>query len=157
MNSQCDQAKRAVLLACGIGLLLTAAGCGGPKLPVVSGTVTLGGMPLVAATVIFMPEDETMSPAQATTDASGGYTLEQEADEEGIQPGKYSVRISTYQPASADEEPPVAAIKEKVSVRYNLETELNAVIDAEHDPDENPVNFDLETGGRIFQPAPESF
>ena len=156
MSSQFDHVKRAIWLVCVTGLLLTAMGCGGSKLPVVSGTVTLGGKPLVAAAVMFMPEDETQSLAQGTTDASGKYTLEQEAGEEGVQPGNYSVRITTFQPASPDDEPPIPAVKEKVPVRYNLETELNEVVDAERDYVEKPLNFELETGGRIFQPAADS-
>ncbi len=157
MTSACDQLKRAVWLACGSCLLLTAIGCGGEKLPVVSGTITLGGQPLADAAVIFLPEDETQSPAQATTDASGKYTLEQDADVEGIQPGKYAVRITTFQPASPDDDPPILAIKEKVPVRYNLETELSAAVEAEQDSVENPLDFELKPGGPIFQPTSDSF
>lgn len=157
MYSQFAYFKHGIRLACGIGLLLTAGGCGGSKLPVVSGTVTLGGKPLSDATVIFMPEDQTRSPAQGTTDSSGKFTLEQEADESGIQPGKYTVRITTYQPGSPDEEPPTPMKKERVPVEYNLETELSAVIDAEQDSQASSLDFKLKSGGRIFQPAPESF
>ena len=87
MRSQFDNVKRAIRCACGTGLLLTAVGCG-TKLPVVSGTVTLDRQPLAAATVIFMPENKALSPAQGTTDANGNYTLEQEAGVAGIPPGE---------------------------------------------------------------------
>ncbi|HJN10198.1 MAG: carboxypeptidase-like regulatory domain-containing protein [Pirellulaceae bacterium] len=156
MRSQFDSMKGAIRFVCGIGLLLTTVGCSS-KLPVVSGAVSLDGQPLAGATVIFMPENELLSPAQGTTDASSNYTLEQEADVAGIQPGEYSVRITTFQPASQDTDPATPAIKEKVPARYNLETALNAVVGAEQDSVERPHNFELRSGGEIFQPASDSF
>jgi hypothetical protein len=130
-------------------------GCGS-KLPVVSGTVTLDDRPLPSANVIFMPKDESQSPAQGTTDADGNYTLEQEAGIEGIQPGEYSVRITTFQPASDEEDPLVALVTEKVPMRYNVETELSAVVGAE-ESEEGAFDYPLISGGAIFQPEPDSF
>lgn len=156
MKSQFASVKHAIRCACGTSLLLVAVGCGS-KLPVVSGTVTLDGQPLAGATVIFMPEDEALSPALGTTDANGGYTLEQEEGVAGIQRGEYSVRITTFQPGSQDTDPATPAIREKVPVRYNLNTELNEVVGAEQDSQEKPFNYDLKSGGPIFQPASDSF
>lgn len=144
----------AMRLICGAGLLLTAMGCGS-KLTVVTGAVTLDDQPLAAATVIFMPKNEAQSPAQGTTDADGHYTLEQEAGTEGIQPGEYSVRITTFQPVAEDEDPS-SAVKEKVPVRYNVQTELTAVV-GEQESKEGAFDYPLISGGEIFQPAPDSF
>ena len=157
MTSQMVDVRRTIWFACGASLLLTALGCGA-KLPIVSGTVTLDGQPLAEANVIFMPGDEIQSPAQGTTDASGNYTLEQEAGIEGVQPGEYSVRITTYQPGSQDLDPPVPTVKERVPMRYNLTTELNAVVGGDDQATtENPFDFKLESGGQIFHPPPDAF
>lgn len=155
MTSQTDCGK-AARFACAVCLLLTVVGCG-TKLPVVTGTVTLDGKPLADATVIFMPNDETHSPAQGITDASGIYTLEQEAKTAGIQPGAYSVRVTTFQPRSQAVDPPIPAVKERVPVRYNLKTELKANVEADQDASEAPFDFELEASGEIFQPAPDLF
>ncbi len=161
MRSHVVYAARDLWLAVATGLLLIATGCGS-KLPVVAGTVTLDGEPLANATVMFLPldelpEHETQPPAQGLTDAAGKYTLEQRAGSDGIQLGDYSVRITTYQPASRDVDPPIPAIRERVPVKYNLETELKAVVTADRSAEEEPFDFPLQSGGPIFQPPPETF
>lgn len=143
-------------LVCLTGVLLTALGCG-TKLPVVAGTVTLDGEPLANATVLFLPQDPVQPPAQGVTNDAGKYTLNQLAATDGIQLGNYSVRIATYRPESRDVDPPIPSVTERVPVKYNLETELNAVVTARRSSAEQRFDFSLRSGGPIFQPLPESF
>lgn len=154
-----DQRTRLNKAACRVVsfvTLLTLLGCG-ERLPSVSGHVTLDGEPLANATVLFMPLDENQSPAQGTTDKQGRYTLQQEEGTSGIQRGEYSVRISTFQSGFQDMDPPIPLVKETVPTRYNVETELKVMIGGELPPGENPFDFALKSGGRIFQPDSEPY
>ena len=158
MNFRQEQGVPTLRLGWGAGLLVASLlvaslGCGG-KLPVIQGTITLDDQPLPQATVIFLPDDANESPAQGITDENGRYTLEQDAETDGVQLGEYSVRITTYQPGSRDVEPPVAPIRERVPRAYNLETSLRATIVAKG---ESNFDFALKSQGEIFQPEPDSF
>lgn len=58
-------------------VVLLAAGCGpnGPAVEPVEGTVTLGGSPLEAATVLFSPAGAAGLPAAGSTGADGKFRL----------------------------------------------------------------------------------
>lgn len=60
----------------------------------VTGVVTMDGVPLTAATVIFSPV-ETGTAAFGETDFEGRYRLGFSKTEPGVEPGRYRVRIST--------------------------------------------------------------
>jgi hypothetical protein len=82
-----------------VGLVLAAAsGCGGDGLKrvPVEGTVTAKGAAVSGATVLFMPQGETLGEgAIGTTDADGHYTLlGSRQGDTGIVPGRYKVRVS---------------------------------------------------------------
>ena len=85
---------------CNLNWLLLAAlalsGCGKSNLSVapVSGTVTLDGAPLPAASVMFLPKDGGR-PSFGVTNAQGRYTLEYSVKELGAKVGPCTVRIST--------------------------------------------------------------
>jgi hypothetical protein len=72
------------------------AGCGGPNLSPVSGTVTLDGEPLENAIVAFVPDAGGTS-ATGTTDATGAYKLVSVLGA-GLEPGTYRVSISMVPP-----------------------------------------------------------
>ncbi len=72
---------------------LAQTGCGS-DLARVTGTVTLDGKPLPAATVEFQPKEG--SPSYGETDANGRYELMFAAGKPGAQVGEYTVRISTF-------------------------------------------------------------
>ena len=144
--------SRISIAACSI-LALCLTGCGGDPRGIVTGNVTLDGKPLADATVMFILEDDNAVLALGITDASGKYTLEEDAEVFSTPPGTYIVRISTYQPARADDDPPFPGAKERVPARYNIDSELKQDV-AEG---ENPCDFPLESGGRIFQPPDELF
>jgi hypothetical protein len=81
------------------GLLLAGlvvAGCGNPNLSVapVSGTVTLDGVPLKAASVMFQPNDGGR-PSFGVTNDQGRYVLEYSLNELGAKVGVCTVRITT--------------------------------------------------------------
>jgi hypothetical protein len=80
-----------------IALLLFLAGCGpsGPAMVKVTGTVTLDGMPVEGANVMFVPAS-TGKPAQGKTDAAGKFTLNTDPakPDDGAQEGEYNVAVS---------------------------------------------------------------
>lgn len=89
----------------GIGCLLILAGCGGPPADMpplgdVSGTVTLGGKPLVGAIVEYKPVGSGR-PSAATTDSSGYYSLEYTSDYSGAVIGDHTIQVTV---AEGDDE-----------------------------------------------------
>jgi len=75
---------------------LALSGCGKSNLSVapVSGTVTLDGVPLPAASVLFQPKDGGR-PSFGVTNAQGRYILEYSLNQLGAKVGPCTVRIST--------------------------------------------------------------
>ena len=121
--------------ALGMALLCLAAGCGEsdrPPLGTVTGTVTLDGVPLAEALVLFTPEGPGRT-AIGTTDASGGYRLAYLRDIAGANLGPHAVRITT-----ADDE---AGRKEILPPRYHRQSELVAVVE----PGDNVIDFTLQS------------
>jgi len=144
--------RRAAQAACGTALLaavlLLAAGCGGgPERHPVGGTVTLDGDPLPEANVTFIAEKEGGPWGAGRTDAQGNYTI-RAGEDEGLQVGKYKVRVSTYQDGNPQPDPPIPSVPERVPVEYNRHTTL----EREVKPGENVFPLELESGGEIFQP-----
>lgn len=120
---------------CLIGLACLAAGCGKSDLPPlgrVAGTVTLDGVPLPAALVVYTPEGPGRS-AMATTDTAGRYELAYLRDIEGANVGNHTVRITTAGDARG--------AKEMLPPRYHRKTELSAVVEA----GSNTLDFSLES------------
>lgn len=110
----------------------------------------MDGEPLGEAVISFMPENRDLPPAFASTDLEGKYALEEGAD--GVPEGIYTVRISTYQPAITDIEPPIPGVQEQVPAKYNVLTKLSADVSS----GENVIDFPLDSKGQISQPQ-ESF
>jgi hypothetical protein len=112
---------------------LTAAmwlgGCGPePAGLSVSGEVTFQGKPLDQGTITFSPEDGqgTFSGGQIQ---DGRYLV---PAENGLAPGKYTVRIMSIAGGGATtgglEDEPASEPKERIPLRYNLETTLEAEV-----------------------------
>jgi hypothetical protein len=86
------------LVQCGILLLLAVfvfelSGCQkGPKTVPVSGTVTLNGKPVEDAGILFVPVQDSGTPANGGTDAQGRFQLKTRSAN-GAQVGKYYVGI----------------------------------------------------------------
>ena len=83
---------RAGLACCS---LFALAGCGGsdrPALAAASGIVTLDGTPVEGATVSYVPVTG-CRPATAITDATGRYTMNAFADDEGAAVGDHKVTV----------------------------------------------------------------
>lgn len=113
--------------------LACLAGCSRsdrPPLGRVGGTVTLDGVPLPAALVVFTPDGPGRS-AMATTDTAGRYELAFLRDIAGANLGTHTVRITT---ATEDRRS-----KEILPARYHRKTELTATVE----PGENTLDFRL--------------
>jgi hypothetical protein len=118
-----------------LAVLCLAVGCSRsdrPPLGLVEGTVTLDGVPLPAALVVFTPDGPGRS-ALATTDTAGHYALSFLRDIAGANLGTHTVRITT-----ADGE---TSAKEILPPRYHRKTELTATVE----PGKNVLDFPLQS------------
>jgi hypothetical protein len=128
------------------GLALVLCGCGGPKGTTVNGTVNLDEAPLDTGRVEFRTPDGAGIVAEATVH-SGTYGVPGEAM---LRPGTYRVTICSSRPTgrkipAGSPFPPgtmVDEIVERIPVRYNEESVLEAVVNA----GVNTIDFDLVTG-----------
>lgn len=126
-------------------LLITTAGCGSqgakgdPKTIPVYGRITLDGVPLEGAAVVFLPENlsEGQGVATARTDSRGEYELAYNASHSGAQAGTYRVAVSTVQ---TTEEGDLVGTELLPEV-YNRKTELTAKVSKES----RSFDFDLRT------------
>jgi hypothetical protein len=119
------------------------SGCGAedaPELGTVSGTVKLDGKPLPNASVVFDPEQGSIS--MGRTDDAGHYELRYSFDEMGAVPGKHTVHIGTGDQSA---EPPA---REVVPAKYNHLSKLTQEVK----PGENTIDFDLKSEGLVLQP-----
>lgn len=117
-------------------MTLAVAGCSSRSADVadVRGVVTLGGQPLVAATVLFQPAQGRGSVGQ--TDAQGHYRLLYTPRELGARIGPCRVRIST----ASDDDGKISP-SERVPRRYFEPGALAAEVKA----GDNVVDVHLET------------
>lgn len=86
--------------ACLCVILITGvlAGCSGPNVASVSGTVTLDGQPLTTGMVSFYPDGGNGAPASGSIDSSGNYSLSTGTDV-GLALGKYvAIVVATKDP-----------------------------------------------------------
>ncbi len=133
------------------------AGCGGSDLPdlgYVSGTVTMDGKPLSNVVLTFQPKNA--RPAYGRTDAEGKYELIYTDDNPGATIGMHSVRISSADAASGEEDYEDGGKHkdyedgssdgtrrgEKIPAKYARAGELTADVKA----GDNVFDFDLESG-----------
>ncbi|MCH5372923.1 MAG: carboxypeptidase-like regulatory domain-containing protein [Planctomycetes bacterium] len=118
-----------------LGMAAILAGCGGgSNLSTVTGTVTMDGAPVEAASVAFTPEEGSQS--FGVTDASGHYELYFAGDTKGAVTGKHTVRITTPSPSEDDPRQYV-----QIPARYNTETELTATVEK----GSNTIDFALKS------------
>jgi hypothetical protein len=135
MRSQCNFGSWR-----GLGLLLAilAAGCGGGggvSSAKVSGTVTLNGKPLPAASVMFQPDatGNPGAPSVGETDAEGKFTLSFPDGTEGAVVGRHKVIVSTrkMKPSEANSDIEVEVAEEQVPDAYRT----------------TPATFEVPKGG----------
>jgi hypothetical protein len=144
--------------SCGVMFVgLSLPGCGGapddrPELGEVEGTIKMDEKPLVGASVEFQPESG--RPSTATTDEEGHYELSFRPGVPGAAVGKHKVRIRTYREdrPDAEEESLRKGQKETVPADYNVNTTLTAEVKA---GDNDPIDFNLKSGGKVIQPDAE--
>jgi hypothetical protein len=124
------------------------AGCGGAadNLPrqAVSGSVKFKGQPLKTGLIEFFPSEPGIATTGATGITDGSYSLPRS---EGLQPGKYEVRISSA-PQTAQRPPgampgdsPLPAAKELLPEKFNAKTTLSAAVTKDGS---NTFDFDLQ-------------
>lgn len=137
-----------------VGMLAAIVGCGGgtdqPDLGLVSGKITLDGVPLSGVDVTFRPEDG--RPAMGKTDAEGNYVLNYIRDNPGCKVGRCRVEIGSSEESGegvgsegeleGDElvQTPNKAAVAEIPAKYNVQSELEADVK----PGENTFNFELK-------------
>jgi hypothetical protein len=120
---------------------LNGCGTGGPALGQVEGTVTLDGVPLPGARVIFSPVDGGRS-SMGVTDGSGHYELEFAAGSKGAMVGKHRVTISTFEAGEKDDSGQlVGFVPERVPAKYNTNTTLEVEVKRGH----QVIDFPLQS------------
>ena len=151
--------RNTLLLVTIFTALILTTGCGSGKLAtvVVTGTVTLNGVPLDDATVNFSPKVEGQGhPAFAVTDANGNYRLQTILGNPGAgtTPGEYLVSfIATDKrqggaqgpsAESVDNSRPVFIPRSRIPDRYenSATSGHSAVVEARGN---NVFNFDLKS------------
>lgn len=139
--------RRGMLLPASLMALATiallVAGCGGIKTPplgLVEGVVTLDGVPIPAAMVVFTPDGPGRS-STAVTDTSGRYALVFLRDIPGANVGTHTVRITTATGKRG--------VREMLPPRYHRKTVLTATVQ----PGSNTINFALQTKGPALPSA----
>jgi hypothetical protein len=116
-------------------IALLVAGCGGietPPLGLVEGVVTLDGVPLPAAMVVYTPDGPGRS-STAVTDTSGRYALVFLRDIPGANVGTHTVRITTATGKRG--------VREMLPTRYHRKTVLTATVQ----PGSNTIDFALQS------------
>ncbi len=87
------------LLILFVGLTITGCGKGGPSLVNVSGSINVDGKPAEGATMIFFPNDASMTLIpSAQADASGKFTIITDG-KNGIPTGSYDVTVTWPDPS----------------------------------------------------------
>jgi hypothetical protein len=120
-----------------MGVMLLGAGCdGGPAQGRVTGIVTLGGMPLRNAEVVFYPDNNGRASA-GVTDTNGRYELMVKYGVKGVVPGSHAVTISTQRPAS--DELGASMLPERVPEKYRIAGALTAEVR----PGMNTIDWNL--------------
>jgi len=133
-------------------LTLCLFGCNSEKVPglgTVTGTVTMDGKPVPDAMVSFEPTEPGKSAALGKTDASGNYELYYSRSHKGAPVGENIVKITTYGETGDDENRQIR--KETVPTKYNVKSELKAEVKR----GANKFDFDLKSGGEVYQPGEE--
>lgn len=111
--------------------LMVVAGCGesGPPRAPIAGSVTVGGAPLKAGRILFLPQAPTEGPAASARIVDGQYTL---PDDEGPIVGSHRVEVEADLPLSfeIDDEAAFAKAKGKlprqpIPPKFNRESTLS--------------------------------
>ena len=109
-------------------LLSTVSGCGsGTKSPV-SGTVTFDGKPLASGAIQFIPDDLSKGRSEGAVIKDGSYKI---PADHGLEPGSYSVSITSSKPAAQAVDMPGKPQfdEELIPLRYNQKSELKRTVE----------------------------
>lgn len=145
--------RAAVVVAIGAALV---AGCSRNPFPLapVSGTVTLDGVPLRSGVVSFQPTASQGSQAgpgsTGPIDERGHFVLVALDGTPGAVVGEHRVRIYSATPGESprDDSDSSVAMRERVPVRYNYESQLRFTV-----PSQGAANADFHLG-TVRPPTP---
>ena len=133
----------------GLGLFVLVCGCGGaPKpqegLKPVTGKVTYKGQPLTKGAITFVATDRKGTGAMGLINDKGEYTLKSDVNSPGARPGKYKVRVESWQTEPGMGGGKVTAGKSAIPEKYmaTASTGLEATVKDQSEP--QAIDFDLK-------------
>lgn len=137
-RSLTPRAGLALLLAV---LPLGSAGCGGPKLCRVTGTVRHAGKPVPHLIINFLPAGA--RPSTGGTDENGHYKLSYDREHEGALPGRHKIYV-TYRPRSPAVE---LAIQQG---KTTFPADFKQLLAKYGDADSTPLEREVTTDGQVI-------
>ena len=133
----------------GLGLFVLICGCGsGPKpqegLKPVTGKVTYKGQPLTKGTITFVATDRKGTGAMGILNEQGQFTLKSDVNSPGAKPGKYKVRLESWQTEPGMGDGKVTPGKSAIPERYMTvgTSMLEATVKDQSEP--QTIDFDLK-------------
>lgn len=131
--------------------VIGSLGCSGspgdmPEIGLVSGIVTIDGVPKAGLNVTFQPEGG--RPAIGQTDSDGRYELTYSREAQGSKIGKNLVTISTPEPSQDDDSVPTEEQEQFVDPipeKYNALAIENPDMTVEVKPGTNEFNWNVAT------------
>ncbi len=127
--------KHPVAIGCAALILSVFTGCGSSETKPVTGKITLDGVPLADAVVLFCPSKGGRTNSRGVTDSNGAYTLDYTSTAKGAIPGSYVVQIMKPEQTNRGEVETLPRI-------YNQESTLSADVTAGGD---NVFNYELKS------------
>ncbi len=133
----------------GLGLVVLICGCGsGPKtlegLKPVKGKVTYKGQPVAKGTITFVTEDRKGTSAMGVLTEQGEFTLKSDVNSPGARPGKYKVRVESWQTEPGMGEGKFTPGKSAIPERYMAAgtSMLEATVKDQSEP--QTIDFELK-------------
>ncbi|MEZ6057030.1 MAG: hypothetical protein R3C01_10030 [Planctomycetaceae bacterium] len=132
--------------------VLQFGGCTGESTtagPVVTGSVSVDGEPVMGGTVLFIPQGSKRSGGSGIIDENGDFTVRTSAVENGLVPGTYNVVILAPDPVQVKE----GDVPPPYPVPLKYQDEANPLLDAtvtKNGP--NEIEFELK-GNEPIQSA----
>lgn len=114
-----------------------------PDIGEVSGTITVDGQPGANLMVTFQPKAG--RPSYATTDETGAYELQYNADTSGAKIGSNQVTISTASSGNEDYSDGAAEAADAIPAKYNTLASTNPEMTVEVKAGSNEFNWDVKS------------
>lgn len=117
-------------------LISTAVGCNGSGPVEIEGTARFQGQPIELGQIMFVSIDEKNAPPASSAITKGAYKI---TGRGGVQPGKYRVQITVYQPGEQRQDVAIDQIAAPRPIGPRLYAGKNS-----------PLTADVASGNSVF-------